>query len=218
MQQLIDELKAIPGVIGVGLYSVRDGLRVTNLPGVFKPERLETLGQQLAKLYGAGLMKFPDLTDVTLNYDESVVAVRALDANLFLFVLYEPSCGATLLNMSMALITLLQKDYLAGKFQLEVIAEPEVMEEATEEAVETGPDATFLHLIVSMREQLAAVLGPMADLIFDDAYESWKKQGEESPLRMESLLEQIKDEIGDEQKNDQFVLAIEPVLKSLGRG
>ena len=70
MQQLIDELKAIPGLVGACIYSSRDGLQETNLPGIFKADRLGAVGKQLAKLYSAGRMSFDDLTDVSLHYDE----------------------------------------------------------------------------------------------------------------------------------------------------
>ena len=43
MIHLIDELKVIPGVMGACIVNLQDGLKVTNLPTIFKPERLKSL-------------------------------------------------------------------------------------------------------------------------------------------------------------------------------
>ncbi len=77
MHQLIDELKSVSGVIGACTYSPQNGLQESNLPGIFKPEKLAAIGRQFTKLYTVGQMSFSDLTELTLNYDESVVVARA---------------------------------------------------------------------------------------------------------------------------------------------
>lgn len=51
MNQILDELKSIPGVVGACVYSPRAGLKISNLPGIFKPERLAAVGKHLSKLY-----------------------------------------------------------------------------------------------------------------------------------------------------------------------
>ncbi|MCK4502169.1 MAG: hypothetical protein KAU22_03980, partial [Desulfuromonadales bacterium] len=68
MIHLIDELKVIPGVIGACIVNSQEGLKVTNLPTIFKPERLTLVGKHLLKLYATGRMSFNDLTDIILNY------------------------------------------------------------------------------------------------------------------------------------------------------
>ncbi len=46
MHQLIDELKSVSGVIGACTYSPQNGLQESNLPGIFKPEKLAAIGRQ----------------------------------------------------------------------------------------------------------------------------------------------------------------------------
>ena len=104
MINLIDELKAIPGVVGASIVDANEGVKATNLPAIFKPERLAQVGNHLLELYAAGQLSFKDLTDITLNFEESVVVARVLDRSIVIFVICEPTFNNNLLNMSLNLL------------------------------------------------------------------------------------------------------------------
>jgi hypothetical protein len=47
MQQIIDDLKSIPGVIGAFAFRTKQGILCNNLPSPFKPERLTEIAKTL---------------------------------------------------------------------------------------------------------------------------------------------------------------------------
>lgn len=218
MNQLIDELKAIPGVVGACLYSSRDGLQGTNLPGIFKPDRLAAVGKLLSKLHSAGRMNFDDLTDVSLHYDESVVVVRELQKNLLIFVICDPSFNHNLLSMS---FNLLQEEVSEGSF---VVDKPEAAAPQVASGKPSAPaevaasDSQLPDLLGSMQEKLGKILGPMAGFIFEETLESWRQQGPADISTIESLIELINKEIADANKIDAYRKLLSPDLRACHEG
>lgn len=209
MIQLIDELKVIPGVIGACIVDFQEGLKVTNLPAIFKPERLLVVGKHLLKLYSAGRESFSDLTDITLNYDESVVVARELEKGTLVFVICDPTFNHNLMTMS---LNLLQEEYKLGNF-------------ATEESpatVPTQPHAAMTgeiqDLLEEMKGALSKILGPMAGFVFDEVAEEWLEQGAPDFSRIEVLIDQLNQEISDQDKIDSYGQLISPALKTFQKG
>ncbi len=201
MKQLIDELKAIPGVVGACVYSSREGLQETNLPGIFRVDRLAAVGKQLTKLYAAGRMSFDDLTDVSLHYDESVVVARELQKNLLIFAICDPSFNHNLLSMS---FNLLQEEFQSGQFsQADVAESAPATPVPTAAASASQLDARQLALLEQMKGKLGRVLGPMAGYVFAEVVEVWGRHGA-SAERLDSLIELLDKEIADEDKSATY--------------
>ena len=89
MKQVIEELKAIPGVVGGCIFDSRKGIIANNLPPIFKEAKLSNIGKLLSKMYASGKNNFSDITEISLYYEESVVIVREASANMFLIAI----CG-----------------------------------------------------------------------------------------------------------------------------
>ncbi|MBN1956983.1 MAG: hypothetical protein JXQ81_13955 [Desulfuromonadales bacterium] len=219
MMHLIDELKVIPGVVGACIFDTREGLRVTNLPVIFKPERLSVVGKHLAKLYAAGRMSFSDLTDLTLTYDESVIIARELEKNTLIFAICDPSFNHNLLSMS---FNLLQEEFKSGGFSSAEAASPmEDQPSPTQQQEPVKPPETvnksvspeLKQLMEEMKSALAKILGPMAEFVFDEVAEEWVEDGADFS-RMESLIGQLEQEIGDEKKAEEYKQLIAPFLKN----
>ncbi len=213
MLQLIDELKTIPGVVGACIYGSDEGVLATNLPSIFRPQRLETVGKHLGKLYSAGQMSFDDLTDVSLHYDESVVVARELRKNQLIFAICDPTFNHNLLTMS---FNLLQEELEQGRF---AEAETPVAEAADGPGAAGAlpcdqPAEELQELLGEMREKLGKVLGPMAGFIFDEAAEAWQKQGRCAISTIEALINLLNQEIADETKAETYRKLIAPALRA----
>ena len=215
MIHLIDELKVISGVIGACIVDSREGLRVTNLPAIFKPERLNLVGKHLLKLYSAGRMSFDDLTDITLHYDESVVVARELEKGTLLFAICDPTFNQNLLTMS---FNLLQEEFNLGNFAEATTKTSQAEEEEPEAPTETAISKPLQELFDEMKGTLGKILGPMASFIFDEVVENWVEQGAPAFSRIEELIEQLNQEIADQEKIDTYRQLISPALKSFQKG
>lgn len=206
MKQAIDELKAIPGVVGACLFSTQEGLLESNLPGMFKPEKLAAVGKQVTKLLAAGRMSFDDLNDLSLHYDESVVIARELRRGLTIFAVCDPSFNHNLLTMS---LNLLQEELRNQPEGQPVAAVSESV--ATKSAPAVTIDPSLEPLLGELKAALAKVLGPMASIIFDELQQNWAQEGA-TPERLSVLLEMINREIGDTDKIAAFSALTAPLL------
>lgn len=104
MTHFLDELKVIPGVLGACFVNAQVGVTAGNLPAVFKKERLELIGNRLAKIYAAGATTFDDFSGVSLHFDESVIVARAVAADTLCFVVCDPAYNLNALIMSLNLM------------------------------------------------------------------------------------------------------------------
>ncbi len=214
MMHLIDELKVIPGVVGACIYGSQDGLRASNLPAIFKPERLHVVGKQLTRLYAAGRMSFEDLTDVTLNYDESIIVVRELEKQTLIFAVCDPTVNHNLLSMS---FNLLQEEYrhwqssAAGEPPADPLPAAAVEPPQPPDNAQMPISAELQELLEPLKTALAKILGPMAEFVFDELIEEWAAAGADS-ARLDTLLETIDREIGEPEKVAEYHRLIAPTL------
>ncbi len=217
MINLIDELKAIPGVIGASIVAADEGLKATNLPNFFKPERLVLVGNHLLKLYAAGQLSFNDLTDITMNFDESVVVARALDKNIILFVICDPNFNNNLLNMS---LNLLQDEFKAQNISTLSTASPTPAPAAATAPAEAqaSSDTNLDDLFSVMEKGLGKILGPMAEFIFAEVVEKWTANGVANGSRIDELIKLLNQEIIDLDKIEHYREIISPALKEFQKG
>ncbi|MBD1400551.1 hypothetical protein [Pelovirga terrestris] len=104
MRYVINELKMIPGVLGACFVQTDIGVTAANLPAVFKKERLESIGNSLAKIYAAGATSLDKFSCLSLHFDESVVVARAVGADTICFVICDPAYSLNPLIMSLDLL------------------------------------------------------------------------------------------------------------------
>jgi len=215
MLHLIDELKVIPGVMGACIVNSQTGVQVTNLPALFRVERLALVGKHLLKIYAAGRMSFDDLTDITLNYDESVVVARELEKNTLIFAICDPTFNQNLLSMS---FNLLHEEFKLGNFT-EVEAEPVTMVAAPAPPSPPPVESKISQaLLAEMKEALGKILGPMAGFIFDEVMDNWLEQGAPDSSRIEELIDQLNQEIDDQDKIDKYRQLISSALEDSQKG
>jgi len=206
MKEIIGDLRDLSGVLGACLYHNQKGVLETNLPSIFSAEKLTNLGRLLMKMHSAGRMNFHDLTDLSLHYDESMILVREIDKNLIIFLLCDPDCNQNLLSMS---LNLAQQD-LKHRQRAVVSAPPE--------QIASTPSADVAAVLAEIKSHLPKIMGPMADIIFEETVETWQEQGNCTMGNIESLVQLLAEEIGSADKIRRFREMIAPTLSQVGKG
>jgi len=210
MKEIIGDLKALPGVLGACLFHGQKGVLVNNMPTIFSAEKLEEIGKLLMKIQTAGRMNFHDLTDLSLQYDEAVILVRELEKNLTVFILGDPEFNQNLVTMS---LNILQQELKNKNIPL---AESMAAEKVA--AVQTNPSEKIAPVLAAMKTHLPKIMGPMADIIFDETVETWQQQGKCSVDDLGSLVQLLNAEIDNPDKISSYQEMIEPVLQKAIRG
>jgi len=206
MKEIMKDLKDLSGVLGACLYQGQKGVLDTNLPSIFTVEKLSDLGRLLHKIHTAGRMNFHDLTDLSLHYDESVILVREIKEDLIIFLLCDPGFNQNLISMS---LNLAQQDL---KNQQISVAVPPPQE------TPSAPADDILPVLAEMKSHLPKIMGPMADIIFDEMLEEWQEQGNCTVSNLEALVQLLADEIGSADKVTRFKELIAPALAQAGKG
>ncbi len=203
MNKMMEEIKALPGVVGGFVMDDGKGLLVNNLPSFFKEARLLEVGKKLQKIYRAGLPNFPDSAEVSLFYAESVLIIRPVEGLQFLILVCDPAVNINMLSMSLNLAL----ESLAGKEAAEAF-EVADSPQATSPATVLEPGYVLLGPLGGPLRKIEAalvqIMGPMGALIFEDALDRWCAGGLVSTESLPQLVQLVAEEIGDAKKRQDF--------------
>jgi len=221
MQQALNDLKAIPGVVGAAVYQTKQGIVANNLPGLFKQEKLAGIGKLLNKIFSAGRLSFNDLAETSLCYEEATLITREISEGSYILVICDPAANMNLLSMSLKMAleelrqpapaTLADQPASATPEPTPPVAATTPQKQASpEEILSSGPLSTPLK---GMQQQLANVIGPMAEILCQDAVAEWSSTFQVSMTNLSHLVDLICRDIGDTQKARQYRELIQSQLK-----
>lgn len=208
MDQILNELQSVPGVIGAFVFHTKTGILSKALPAVFKEAKLIRIGKSLVKIYAAGCMGTSELSEISLFYEESIVIVRRISTREFFIVLLDPSANLNLVAMSLNLTI----DELQSATEKDPVSAVLMPVEKTVEAVPQSngnngfspegllQNGSMAESLQKMQLSLAKVMGPIAKVIFRDALNEWIKAGKPSAATFTELIEILQTEINDPEK------------------
>jgi len=212
MNNLLEELKVMPGVVGGYFIHPQKGLLTSNLPAMFKPQKLLEISKELIKIHSAGRMNFADISEVFVNYEEMVLIVKQVAPQLYLMVFCDSSVNSNMLAMSINLSLEGMPELSAASGTESNSAASPTVAQLTPETVMSLPElATPLK---QMSEGLAQVMGPMAEVIFEESLQEWLDLGQSTVDKLPGLLKIIKQEIGDAKKSKEYQALVINLLQS----
>lgn len=206
MKQIFDEIKTVPGVIGVFALHAKKGVLQSAVPTVFKADKLLEVSRQLLKIYSVTRMNLGAMQDIHLHFDGSVLVLRQISDLMFLVVICDPQVNIHMLGMSLSLAA----DEMASNLSAAEPVKPQQAEPAPktlEELRGSGPLAAPLQKIEAA---LAQLMGPVAEMILDEAFEEWSQSGKMSFESLPKLVRILSRELGDPQKVKDFLKIIAP--------
>nr|WP_320050296.1 hypothetical protein [uncultured Desulfuromonas sp.] len=199
MEQAIATLKKLPGVLGACVYDAELKVRMNCMPPFLSEEVLASLGVRMEEIMSLAREKLPDVGEMTLHYDEVALFIHTF-ADKSILVFGEPSMNGRLVSYS-----------------LNMLSKPKDIDEvdkATDEPPEKTPvqPVDFSAEIPGLKLRLAKVIGPMADLIFDDAFSAWQS-GEDSSF--DGLLQALARELDDAGKFERFLALCSETVENI---
>ncbi len=218
MNTLLNEIQSIPGIVGCFVYSLNHGVRMNNLPPVFKDANLKKVGSVIDKIYQSTNLASENVTELVLYYAESTIMARLIGETAYLIVLCDPSLNQNLLTMTINMI--------ADKIKL-IAENMDILQGGSDPSVNAGPTGLLnpeksdgilnvSHMSSQLRGMQAALLkimGPMSKIIFKEAVETWSGMGEPSISTLPDLVEILLNEINDSEKEAKYLKMITPYLE-----
>lgn len=221
MNQVLNEIKSVPGITGGFFYASDRGVGAVNLPAVFRKTNLAKIGKVIEKMVKMSNTGLSDVTELCLYYEESIIVARPIDQTVFLILLCDPSINQNLLTMTLNMHAKEIRDNAAhfdthdstaGQDDMETgHRQPSQRPVPVDDLLKNSPVAGELR---GINNALYKIMGPMAKIIFKDALRDWSRLSPLSKESLSALLDLLKTEINDDEKEEKFSNLVSENLKN----
>jgi len=193
MKDVLKEIDVLPGVVGSCIYSKERGQICSGLPSSFTDESVLTIANRVTRLVQMGVMVDMDVQTIALRYDMYTIMAMSLDGDTLLLIACESRSNCSLIATTISM--------LAGELQSRLAknSTPSPGRKETSGKSGDGNEAErTASLLKQVRGALAFVVGPMADMVFDDNVALWTQKKPAGMSRLPELIEMLAGEIGDD--------------------
>ncbi len=208
MDNVLSEIKSIPGIIGGFFYDSIQGVKGSNLSAIFKEENLNKIGKVLDKMYEMSESGVTDISELFLFYEESTLCLRKIGKTSSLIIISDPSLNQNLLLMSLNMhaeelkkISLKFNDVNENEEQIATDASPALEKISEEDVINNSSVAAELQ---EMQTALLKVIGPIAKILFKDAVRDLIQLQDPSKAPLPGLLKILINEINDPEKVQNY--------------
>jgi predicted regulator of Ras-like GTPase activity (Roadblock/LC7/MglB family) len=217
MNNLLEEIKTSPGVLGACVYSSKKGIVGSNLPATFNSEQQQRITSILHRVFRLNDAARLDVNAYEIQYDEALLMARRLNTETTLVVVCAPDVNVSLVSMACGMQSAELLEEIAahpgGTTPSPTPAAPVPPAPApatlTPAEVLNGPLADKL---TGIKRALAKCIGPVAGMALDGALKTWLEKGEPTAERLKDLAELLLPEIDDDNEKAAFVQEVKKLL------
>ncbi len=216
--KLSDIIASLPEVAGGFLYSPDTGIYSNQTIDIASDDSLQQVGMKLTKIISMLSVHFNDTNSIRVNFKDLVLFGTVIHNEHWLFLLHQPSLSPGMLKMTVQMALNIEPETFEPDQITEEVStsdtEPEATETSTENIMEIllAPESELNIPLITIQEQLAQHIGPVAGLVFNDSVETWATQNSPSIDNLPELLSMLEGEIDDEEEKKIFRIS----LKSIG--
>lgn len=215
MNQVLSEIKSIPGIVGGFLFDSIQGVQLSNLPPVFKEANLNKIGTVLDKMYTMSQSGLTDIADLFLYYEESTLIIRKIGKTSYFIIISDPSLNMSLLTMSMNMHSDELKATGSGFDEAndnnEIISVESEQQAEAPSAKEIMANSVVADELAEMEAALCSIVGPMAKMVFEEVVQEWLQSQEPSQTTLPALVKAVTKEINDPDKEKSYLEMISPI-------
>jgi len=195
MDAQLQEITALPKVLGCFIHSTNKGVTSSDMPPIFSKSTIAIIGTLLGRSKKMGNMAQLNLEGIDIRYNETIIVARPLNQNTVLVTICEPGTNRSLLDMSINMVMNDIKSSLKSGQQ----------STAGQKESKSQPDSSLRPVLAKIKDALADAIGPIADPVLNDCYKKWSSQGPQSQKRLPDLAWIICREIDDERLEAGFM-------------
>jgi len=222
MNDLLQEVKILPSVIGTFVYVDKNDTVYPDLPKLFHGKDLSQIGRSITKVFKLNDKNRQSVNTLEMFYNESLIHIKQIDTDSCLVVICEPSANLPLVNMTTSMLVADLKSEVAKAKQLPkatetVSAAPALSAQKTQPSQTTklGPqksidieqlmnEGPMAEIFKHYQNALARAIGPIGKMVMKEVVEKWAKEGECSPARFNKLTNMLCEEIGNTNLEAEF--------------
>jgi hypothetical protein len=212
MDQLLQEITMLPGVLGCFVFNAKQGVLGSKMPPIFKENNLQTVGSLLTRTVQIGDMAMLVVKEIEMQYNESLLIIKLLPREAMLIIICEPNANKSLINMT---IGMLAKD-IAEVLSLSVVSQtvsPEPQQQKPQKSPaqaqatqqqKTETDGELTSILKQVKDALAMVIGPIAGPVLKDSVKIWAKQTPPTTSSLPDLAKLLCTEINEKGLEERF--------------
>lgn len=218
MDQLLQEITMLPGVLGCFVFNAKQGILGSKMPPIFKENNLQTVGSLITRTVQIGNMAMLLLKEIEMQYNESLLIIKLLPKETLLIIICEPNANKSLINMTTGMLAkdiaeVLSQSSISrpvnpqAKLQKPVVAQAQVIQQQ-----KTVIDGELTSILKQVKDTLAMVIGPIAGPVLKDTVKIWTKQSSPSTSSLPDLAKLLCTEINDKDLEERFRKELKKIL------
>lgn len=197
--KLTDIIESLPEINGGFLYAHERGVYSNQTAGIADDVALQNVSVKLSKIVSMMAIHFHNTEGIRVTFKDLVLYGVMIEDNHWLFLFYQPSLSYSMVKMTVQMA-------LNIKFEENEITEPPTPPVTKKFDIEdlAGPDSVLGPPLITIQEELATHIGPVAEPVFLEAVEQWSKNSP-SIESLPELISALEMEIDDERAAKLFV-------------
>ncbi len=228
MDNLLQEIQALPHVTGGYVYIQTLGPMFSNLPGSYEKSSLNQIGYSIQKIFEHEDSDDLNVDNIELKFTDATILIRKINMDSALITICEPGANLPLVNMTTGMLTkelinAVSKARQAVKQHEENAAAQKAKAAAAPEPQPTPPEAVpeekididdllssspLAGTLQKYQEALTHAIGPIGEMVMRESVEDWADQGDCSVNRLPELIDILCREIDDEALETEFKSSI----------
>ena len=209
--KLTDIIASLPEILGGFLYSPEKGVYSNQTTGLADDFSLQQISTKFTKITSMMSVHFQDTSAVRIFFKNLVLCGTEIDGKQWLFLLHKPSLSPGMIRMTVQIAL--------NSAQNE---RPQTVTNQPDETRDTGPSANSAPTVdaptfplqtgselrgplLQIQSLLAEYIGPVAELVLQDAVEEWSLTSSPSRDSFPTLISLLEKEIDDENDRKDFL-------------
>jgi len=209
MEKVLDGLRSKPDIIGAYVFHVNSGVTAKNIPDDFTDIRLTAIAEKGVKIFSSEIKMLPDVSEVSLVYEETTVTICSITDRNYLILLSAPDVRSSLLHMVLQ-PAVDELKYLIANASGKNAPKPEKLKMRVTEPADENTSlidseqlmaaGSMAKLLKELQVTLVKVVGPIAKIIFLDSVKEWMATDHPDLSTIPNLLGILSREINDPEK------------------
>ncbi len=234
MNDLLQEIKMLKGVLGAFVYTDKFGLVACDMPpsASFTVASMDRVGQFVKRFYSNPTTLELGVMSYEIRNNESLMLLKKIDDHATLITICESAVSMPLVNMTTSMliaelksaVDLITEKPDLSKLQGQAKSATAPSTPTAKAAAKPAPkpaatpkpkakvidvdklmtEGPFAAIARKLEDSMARAIGPVGNMVVRDCVEKWVAGGSPSKDRFEELMTLLLKEIGDSRLEDEF--------------
>ncbi len=218
--KLSDIIASLPEVSGGFLYSPERGIYSNQAESIANDSTLQNVSLKLSKIVSMLAIHFNDTGGIRVTFKNFILFGMRIEAENWMFLLHQASLSPGMIKMTVQMALNIQPEATPTEPEPQTEEVNFVPEGDSGSDTETllanllNPESDLSKPLTAIQEELAIHIGPVAELVFEDAIGDWCANGTPSIEDLPEFIAMLEKEIDDEDDLSTFKESLKTYLST----